>query len=92
MGEFCDLPTNLLDDLPKLQVLKLTDGQDDLYDLSGVTQLTALNILQRLEPSVLRGSILPSDNAVRLQSLSLAFQSSNCMGFSTWRQPPGYKV
>lgn len=63
------LPDNLLYLLPKLQVMKLTDGQDDTYDLSGTTQLTALNIFQKDAPFFLRRLTMPSGNAVQLQKL-----------------------
>ena len=74
LEDFTSLPDNLLNNLPKLQVLTLTDGQEDTYDLSCTTQLTALKILQRNEPSLLRRLILPSGNAVHLQKLCLLFR------------------
>lgn len=77
LENFCSLPDNLLYNLPKLQVLILTDGQEDTYDLSGATQLKALDIFQREEPSCLRRLILPSGNAVQLQSFCLLFQGQD---------------
>ncbi len=74
LEDFTSLPDNLVYNLPKLQVLKLTNGHGDTYDLSGATQLTALNILQQNEPSLLRRLILPSGNAVQLQNFCLLFQ------------------
>ncbi len=47
LENFRSLPDNLLYNLPKVQVLILTDGQEDTYDLSGATQLKALDIFQR---------------------------------------------
>ncbi len=78
LENFLTLPDNLLCyNLPKLQVLILKDGQVDTYDLSGATQLTALDVFQMEEPSTLRRLILPSDNAVQLQSLSLLFHGQD---------------
>ena len=74
LEDFTSLPDNLVYNLPKLQVLKLTNGHGDTYDLSGATQLTALNILQQNEPSLLRRLILPSGNAVQLQKFCLLFE------------------
>ncbi len=74
LEDFQSLPDNLLYNLSKLQVLNLTDGQEDTYDLSGATQLTALNITQKNEPSLLRRLILPSGNAVQLQKFCLLFE------------------
>jgi len=73
LENFKSLPDNLLYNLPELQVLKLTDGQEHTFDLSGATQLTALDILQKDEPSLLRRLILPSGNAVQLQTFCLRF-------------------
>lgn len=77
LENFCSLPDNLLCNLPKLQVLILRDGQEDTYDLSDATQITALNVCQMVEPSTLRRLILPSGNAVQLQSLSLWFHGQD---------------
>jgi len=77
LENFRSLPDNLLYNLPKVQVLILTDGQEDTYDLSGATQLKALDIFQREEPSCLRRLILPSGNAVQLQSFCLLFQGQD---------------
>ena len=77
LEDFNPLPDNLLYNLPKLQVLKLTDGQDDNYDLSGASQLTALDIVQKDEPSLLRRLILPCGNAVQLQNFCLSFQGQD---------------
>jgi len=71
LEDFKSLPDNLLYNLPEIQVLKPTDGQDDTYDLSDATQLTALEVVQKDEWSLLRRLILPSGNSVQLQTFCL---------------------
>ena len=71
LEDFKSLPDNLLYNLPEIQVLKPTDGQDDTYDLSDATQLTALEVVQKDEWSLLRRLILPSGNSVQLRTFCL---------------------